>query len=65
MDCEYVLVWILRFVLSKKKNFELYFVIFINKFINNEEFNVMKCFLKGIENLLGKLNGGIKEYFFE
>ena len=25
----------------------------------------MKRFLKGTENLLGKSNGGIKEYFFE
>ena len=50
---------------SKKKNFELYPVTFINKSINNEELNVMKRFLKGTENLLGKSNGGIKEYFFE
>ena len=27
--------------------------------------NLMKRFLKGTENLLGKSNGGIKEYFFE
>ena len=64
-DCEYALVWTSRPVLSKKKNFELYPVTFINKSINNEELNVMKRFLKGTENLLGKSNGGIKEYFFE
>ena len=42
-----------------------YGLILINKSINNEELNVMKRFLKGTENLLGKSNGGIKEYFFE
>ena len=65
VNCEYALVWTSRPVLSKKKNFELYPVTFINKSINNEELNVMKRFLKGTENLLGKSNGGIKEYFFE
>ena len=64
-NCEYALVWTSRPVLSKKKNFELYPVTFINKSIHNEELNVMKRFLKGTENLLGKSNGGIKEYFFE
>ena len=54
-----------RRIFHKKKNFELYPVTFINKSINNEELNVMKRFLKGTENLLGKSNGGIKEYFFE
>ena len=65
VNCEYALVWTSRPVLSKKKNFELYPVTFINKSIHNEELNVMKRFLKGTENLLGKSNGGIKEYFFE
>ena len=59
------MVWTSRPVLSKKKNFELYPVTFINKSINNEELNVMKRFLNGTENLLGKSNGGITEYFFE
>ena len=65
VNCEYALVWTSRPVLSKKKNFELYPATFINKSIHNEELNVMKRFLKGTENLLGKSNGGIKEYFFE
>ena len=33
--------------------------------VNLQGTNVMKRFLKGTENLLGKSNGGIKEYFFE
>lgn len=65
VDCEYALVWTSRPVLSKKKNFELYPATFINKSIHNEEFNVMKRFLKGAGELLEKSNEGIKEYFFE
>ncbi len=65
VDCEYALIWTSRPVLSKKKNFELYPATFINKSINNEEINAMKCFLMGAGKLLENSKGGIKEYFFE
>jgi len=65
VDCKYALVWTSRPVLSKKKNFELYPAIFLNKSINNEEVSAMKRFLKGARSLFEKHNKGIEEYFFE
>lgn len=65
VDCEYALVWTSRPILSKKKNFELYPANFVNKSINNEEVNAMKCFLREARKVLENSNEGIKEYFFE
>ena len=60
-DCNYSLVWTSRPILSKKSNFEVYPSSFINKPIQNEEFNKMSIFLKGARSLLDKYNIGIKE----
>lgn len=64
-NCKYALIWTSRPGLSKKKNFELYPAIFLNKSINNEELNVMRRFLNNSRNLFENYNKGIKEYFFE
>lgn len=64
-DCKYALIWTSRPGLSKKKNFELYPAMFLNKSINNEELNVMRRFLNNSRNLFENYNKGIKEYFFE
>ena len=65
VECKYALVWTSRPLLSKKKNFELYPAIFLNKSINNEELNAMRRFFNNSRNLFESHNKGIKEYFFE
>lgn len=63
-SCSYSLVWTSRPDLSRKKNYELYPALFLNKELENEESKSFNRFLKYTRSLFGKYNVGIKECFF-
>lgn len=65
VDCRYSLLWTSRPDLSGKTNYEVYPASFIDKPIDNKEYNLMLRFLTNTRSLFREHNKAIKEYFFE